>query len=98
MCPGARGALGLKPSGASGHERPPKLILSGAPGYKEPRGLYQHVPWGARGPWGLYLYTILCGPKVFFFLEHAGELRIIILKERKVRNGPKYNAITGKNK
>jgi hypothetical protein len=34
----------------------------------------------------------------FFFLEHAGELRIIILKERKVRNGPKYNAITGKNK
>jgi hypothetical protein len=35
---------------------------------------------------------------VLFFLEHAGELRIIILKERKVRNGPKYNAITGKNK
>jgi hypothetical protein len=33
-----------------------------------------------------------------FFLEHAGELRIIILKERKVRNGPKYNAKQAKNK
>jgi hypothetical protein len=33
----------------------------------------------------------------FFFLEHAGELRVIILKERKVRNGPKYKALTGKN-
>lgn len=31
------------------------------------------------------------------FLEHAGELRVIILKERKVRNGPKYKALTGKN-
>ena len=38
-----------------------------------------------------------CGSlRPFFFLEHAGELRIIILKERKVRNGPKYKAVTGK--
>ena len=29
-----------------------------------------------------------------FFLEHARELRIIILRERKVRNGPQYNAQT----
>jgi hypothetical protein len=33
---------------------------------------------------------------IVFFLERAGELRIIILKERKVRNGPKYNTTTGK--
>jgi hypothetical protein len=33
-----------------------------------------------------------------FFLERAGELHIIILKERKVQSGPKYNAITGKKK
>jgi hypothetical protein len=30
-----------------------------------------------------------------FFLERAGELRIIILKERKVRSGSQYNTITG---
>jgi hypothetical protein len=39
-----------------------------------------------------------CSIGILFFLEYAGELCIIILKERKVRNGPKYNAITGKNK
>jgi hypothetical protein len=33
-----------------------------------------------------------------FFSERAGELRIIILKERNVRSGPQYNAITGKKK
>jgi hypothetical protein len=35
---------------------------------------------------------------LLFFLEHAGELRIIILKERNVRNEPKYNAKQTKSK
>jgi hypothetical protein len=39
---------------------------------------------------------MVCYEIRFFFLERAGELRIIILKERKVRSGPQYNAITGK--
>jgi hypothetical protein len=54
-----------------------------------------HVSWRL---WKHRNMSMMRSCRAFFFLEHAGELRIIILKERKVRNGPKYKAITGKNK
>jgi hypothetical protein len=48
-------------------------------------------------PFVLYFIAIINeknGSPMFFFLERAGVLRIIILRERKVRNGPQYNAQT----